>query len=508
MKVVLISTYELGHQPFGLASPAAWLRRAGAEVTCLDLSRQSLHEEAIGAAGVVAFYVPMHTATRLAIPLIEPVRRLNPRAHLCFYGLYAPMNEAYLRDLGVDTILGGEFEGALVELVAQLADGEVGGSKRQGSDAAANPRSGADKKASKQSTEGVASGSAGAISLERLNFIPPDRSGLPALRQYAHLLMPGGGFKVAGYTEASRGCKHLCRHCPVVPVYNGVFRIVQRDVVVEDIRRQVDAGAEHVTFGDPDFFNGPAHALAIVEAVHREFPQLSYDVTIKIEHLLQHKDAVRKLRDTGCLFATSAVESVDDAILARLAKGHTRADFLAVVAGFRELGLILQPTFVPFTPWTTLAGYRELLALIAEQDLAENVAPIQLGIRLLIPAGSRLLELEEVRTAIGGFDASGLVYPWKHPDPRMDILSERVQELANDGHRLKRSRTETFSRIWGAARELAGQSARLDIVPVNSAARKIPHFAEPWYCCAEPTLDQFAAMASEARLAASPDTFV
>ena len=307
MKVVLISTYELGHQPFGLASPAAWLRRAGAEVVCLDLSRQSFHEEAIRAADVVAFYVPMHTATRLAIPLIEPVRRLNPRAHLCFYGLYAPVNEAYLRDLGVDTILGGEFEGALAELVTRLADAMAKLSARCGG--------------AKQEHRAQASASRSAISLERLNFIPPDRSGLPALREYAHLLMPEGGFKVAGYTEASRGCKHLCRHCPVVPVYNGVFRIVQRDVVVEDIRRQVDAGAEHVTFGDPDFFNGPAHALAIVEALHREFPQLSYDVTIKIEHLLQHKDAVRKLRDTGCLFATSAVESVDDAILARLAKG-------------------------------------------------------------------------------------------------------------------------------------------------------------------------------------------
>lgn len=504
-KVVLISTYELGHQPFGLASPAAWLRRAGAEVVCLDLSRQTLHGEAIGAADVVAFYVPMHTATRLAIPLIEPVRRLNPRAHLCFYGLYAPVNEGYLRELGVDTILGGEFEGALAELVAQLAEGEVGVSMAQGSGAAANSRSGSNKNASKQSAPAA---SHRAISLERLSFVPPDRRGLPALRQYAHLLMPEGGFKVAGYTEASRGCKHLCRHCPVVPVYNGTFRIVQRDVVVEDIRRQVDAGAEHVTFGDPDFFNGPAHALAIVEAMHREFPQLSYDVTIKIEHLLQHKDAVRKLRDTGCLFATSAVESVDDSILARLAKGHTRADFLAVVASFRELGLILQPTFVPFTPWTTLAGYRELLALIAEQDLAENVAPIQLGMRLLIPAGSRLLELDEVRTAVGAFDASGLVYPWKHSDSRMDVLSERVQELANEGHRLKRSRTETFGRIWRAAQELAGESASRDIFPAHSAARKIPHFAEPWYCCAEPTHDQFLAVASAQRPAASPDTFV
>ena len=32
MRALLISTYELGHQPFGLASPAAWLRRDDVEV--------------------------------------------------------------------------------------------------------------------------------------------------------------------------------------------------------------------------------------------------------------------------------------------------------------------------------------------------------------------------------------------------------------------------------------------------------------------------------------------
>src|SRR5215469_6172017 len=122
MKVVLISTYELGHQPCGLASPAAFLRRSGAEVTCFDLSRQPLQEDAVRAADVVAFYVPMHTATRLAIRLIEPVRRLNPSAHLCFYGLYAPVNESYLRELGVETIIGGEFESALADSIRRLAD--------------------------------------------------------------------------------------------------------------------------------------------------------------------------------------------------------------------------------------------------------------------------------------------------------------------------------------------------------------------------------------------------
>src|ERR1700732_4197315 len=312
LKVLLISTYELGRQPFGLASPAAWLRAAGFYTTSLDLSRQSLDEEAVRTASLIAFYLPMHTATRIAVRALERVRKLNPAAHLCGFGLYAPVNAGLLRRLGVGTILGGEFEQGLLSLVRRLEAGAPGPGLPQ-----VEPE----------------------ISLARQNFLVPYRAALPPLEKYAHLTLPDDSTRVVGYTEASRGCKHLCRHCPIVPVYNGTFRVVQREVVLADIRQQVDAGAEHVTFGDPAFFNGPAHALAIVESMHREFPQLTYDATIKIEHLLQHAESLPRLRDTGCLFVTSAVESVDDAILARLAKGHTRADFLEVVGLFRELGL-------------------------------------------------------------------------------------------------------------------------------------------------------------------------
>jgi len=458
MNVVLISTYELGRQPFGLASPAAWLRRAGAEVTCLDLSREEFREAPLRAAALVAFYVPMHTATRLAIPLIETVRRLNPRAHLCFYGLYAPMNADYLRKLGVQTILGGEFEEGLVRLFERL--GESPGP------AAPETQSHSD------------------ISLARQQFLVPDRRGMPSLSQYAHLVMPEGDHRVVGYTEASRGCKHLCRHCPIVPVYNGVFRIVQRDIVLADIRQQVAAGASHITFGDPDFFNGVGHALAIVEALHREFPALTYDVTIKIEHLLQHAGHLPLLRDTGCLFVTSAVESVDDSILTRLDKGHTRDDFVRVVQLFREIGLTLQPTFVPFTPWTTLAGYLQLLDVLAENDLVENVSPIQLGIRLLIPAGSRLLELPDVRELVQPFEETALVYPWQHPDPRVDALCDEVQQLAHSADKLKWPRTKTFNRFWSAARA-AGASPAIEQLwqpPVLVSRAAIPYLNEPWYC--------------------------
>jgi radical SAM superfamily enzyme YgiQ (UPF0313 family) len=454
MNVVLISMYEMGRQPFGLASPAAWLRELGARVTCLDLSREPLAEEAVRAANLIAFFVPMHTATRLAVALLPAVREMNPRAHVCFYGLYAPVNENYLRGLGVDTILGGEFEKGLAALATNLG---------------ARPAS--------------------TISLARQKFRVPDRRGLVPLGKYAMLVMPRGESRTVGYTEASRGCKHLCRHCPIVPVYNGTFRIVERDVVLADIRQQVEAGAQHITFGDPDFFNGIGHAIPLVEALHREFPRLTYDVTIKVEHLLKHGDCLPKLRDTGCLFVTSAVESVDDAVLERLAKNHTRADFLRVAALFREVGLTLAPTFVTFTPWTTLASYCELLEIIREHGMIENVAPIQFAIRLLIPAGSRLLELREVREAVGPFDEAALVYPWKHADPRVDALCERLQEIVHAGEKMGRPRSGIFERIEEAAYDALacaepGWAGRVTArsMPVMPSRATIPYLNEPWYC--------------------------
>ena len=452
-KVVLLSTYELGRQPFGLASPAAWLRHAGAVVTCLDLAVQRLDEETIRAADLVAFYVPMHTATRLASALVPRVKALNPRAHLSFYGLYAPVNEGYLRSLGAETILGGEFEAGLVSLLARLP----GGANR---DDQPQP----------------------VISLARQKFLVPDRSDLESLSRYASLIL-NGEKRTVGYTEASRGCKHLCRHCPVVPVYGGQFRIVQREVVLEDIRRQVATGAEHITFGDPDFLNGIGHSLAIVKAFHDEFPHITYDVTIKIEHLLKHATHLPALRDTGCLFVTSAVESLDDRVLALLDKGHTRRDFEEVVRLFREVGLTLAPTFVPFTPWISLEGYLELLADLAEMDLVEHVGPIQLAIRLLIPAGSRLLELQEVRDLVGGFDDALLSYRWRHPDPRVDRLQAGLQELVRQEEAAGAGRREIFGKVWLLAEEAAGKPCRpLVEKPLGPARMPIPFMTEPWFC--------------------------
>lgn len=454
MKIVLISTYELGRQPFGLASPAAWLRKRGHAVTCQDLSREALNEQALREAGLIAFYLPMHTATRLTVELLQPVRNLNPKAHLCAYGLYASLSADILRAQGIGTFLGGEFEQALVDLAEHL------------SGLSALPQ-----------IHPLDSN----VSRTRLRFQVPDRTGLPPLRSYAHLVLPSGEHRVVGYTEASRGCKHLCRHCPVVPVYQGVFRIVDRDIVIADIRQQVAAGARHITFGDPDFFNGVGHAIPIVEALHREFPELSYDVTIKVEHLLQNPDLLPTLRNTGCLFIISAVESIDDAVLKKLDKNHTREDFFRTVELCRETGVTLQPTFIPFTPWTTFEQLLDLFEQLWRQDMVEAVGPIQLAIRLLIPAESRLLELQEIQGIISPFDANALVYPWKNPHAPIDGLCDELQDIVASSEKWKGTRSATFDKMWQAVSRAANHDVKRP-QPILASRATVPYLNEPWYC--------------------------
>lgn len=444
MRVALVATYELGRQPFGLASPAAWLRRAGMDVSCLDLSRQPF-DAGVAEADLVAFHLPMHTATRLAVPVMKRVRRLNPGVRLCAYGLYAPLNGEFLRSVGVDHVLGGEFEADLVRLATEVSTGGTGFAPAPG--------------------------------LPRLELMPPWRAGLPPLDRYA-ALQQGAVRKVVAYTEASRGCKHACRHCPVVPVYGGRFRVVSPEVVMADVAAQVEQGAEHVTFGDPDFFNGVGHAMRVVDGIARRFPGLTYDVTIKVEHLVAHADLLSRLRETGCLFVTSAVESFDDSILRRLEKGHTRDDIARAAALCRTAGLTLAPTFVAFTPWTTLDGYRGMLAAIEALDLVEQVAPIQLALRLLVTAGSRLRELEDLRGWIGPFDRELLVYPWRHPDPRVDRMADEVTALV--GRRLTASRRDVFDVVVTCANE-----GRMPPPAVSTGARRraeVPYLNEPWYC--------------------------
>jgi radical SAM superfamily enzyme YgiQ (UPF0313 family) len=470
VQVLLISTYDMGRQPFGLASPAAWLLEAGIDVTCVDLAKEELPEPLVRDAEAVGFFLPMHTATRLALPVIDRVRATNPSARLIAYGLYAPLNAHLLRARGVTDVLGGEFEEDLVQTVrrARLQSRVAGASASGAGDSPSTP------------IDDVVAGN-GAVSraaIPRLQFRVPARDGLLPLTRYA-MLQVGDERRTVGYTEASRGCKHRCRHCPIVPVYDGRFRVVAPEIVLADVRAQVAAGARHVTFGDPDFFNGIKHADAVVRGFARECPGVTYDVTIKVEHLLRHATMLPVLHETGCAFVTTAVESADDAVLDKLEKGHTLEEFERVVELCRDALVPLAPTFVPFTPWTTLRGYLDFLHVIDRLDLVEHVSPIQLAIRLLIPHGSRMLELEDVRCVTAAFDPHSLTYPWSHTDPAVDALQAELTALV--GVTLSSPRGHVFAKVWDLAHDRAGIRATRRQPPLASRST-IPYLNEPWYC--------------------------
>ncbi|HEX8950608.1 MAG TPA: radical SAM protein, partial [Polyangia bacterium] len=296
------------------------------------------------------------------------------------------------------------------------------------------------------------------------------------LDRYARLETADGA-RLAGYVEASRGCLHHCRHCPIPPVYGGRFFVVPVDVVVADASAQIAAGARHLTLGDPDFLNGPKHALAVARALHAAHPDVTFDVTVKIEHILRHSELFAELGALGCAFVVSAVESLSDRVLAILDKGHTRADVDAALAILDEARVPLRPTFVPFTPWSTLDDYLALVDWIDARGMVEHVDPIQLAIRLLIPPGSLLLAHPETLPHLGALEPAKLSYAWTHPDPRMDRLAHEVFAAVEGG--------ATFADVRALAEAAASRSphaARTAPLEHKTVRGRPPRLSESWFC--------------------------
>jgi radical SAM superfamily enzyme YgiQ (UPF0313 family) len=460
--IVLISTYELGHQPLGLASPGALLRQAGFAPSLLDVSVTELDLAEVATARLVCVSVPMHTALRLGVLVAERVRAVNPAATICFYGLYASLNAGYLLRTCADAVIGGEYEAALVALAEAMelgAPASVPGVRTR--DTSAPPV------------------------LSRIPFAIPDRRDLPAITRYAQLVH---GHKAipAGYVEATRGCLHTCAHCPITPVYHGRFFVVPREVVLADIRAQEAAGARHITFGDPDFLNGPGHSLAILRSMHAEFPDLTFDATIKIEHILERRTLFTELRHLGCAFVVSAVESLSDDVLQHLAKGHRREDVVAALRILTDAGIPMRPTFVAFTPWTTARDFEDTLTFVVEHDLIESVAPVQFTIRLLIPPGSALLDNADTMEWLGELDERNFTYRWSHPDSRLDALQSELARIVEAATSAGQTNQAIFAAIRERTEEMLGFSMEPDLVgasPIRPrTSRPIPHLTEDWFC--------------------------
>ena len=445
MRILLVSTYEMGHQPLHLASPAAALRSAGHDVACLDLSVQAWDPDAVNVTDAVAFSVPMHTAMRLAMRAAQQLRRARPDVPICFYGLYAPVS----RDLTVgrlaDHVFAGEYEPSLVAWADGLGDAQP----------------------------------VVALGIGRGTFHLPARDLLPPLDRYAHLSIHGQE-RLVGAVEATHGCKHMCRHCPVPTVYNGAFRVVDEQVVAADIDQLVAAGARHITFADPDFLNGPTHALRVVRALHERHPDVTFDCTVKAEHILDHAVAWPELSAAGCLFVVCAVEVLNDDLLVLLDKGHTSAQAAGAVELLRRHGIELRPSFLPFTPWTSVGDVADILDFVIDHDLIANVDPVQYSIRLLLPEGSLLLDRPELAPYLGPYDPERLTYTWTPAHPETAVLQAELAELAEAGAAQGAPAGATFLKVNAAVRRAAGQ-APAKTIPAGSTEGR-PRLTEPWFC--------------------------
>jgi len=457
--ILLISCYELGHQPFHLASLCAMLQQAGYAPATVDTAVETLTEVAISRARLVAISVPMHTALRLGQQVALRVRSINPSASICFYGLYALLNADYLLLDTIDAAIGGEYEGPFLNYVTAVEQGKT------------------------ESIAGVTTRqSKSGPWIKRTSFVAPVRLDLPSPDHYARL-ETNGVASLAGYTETTRGCKHTCLHCPITPIYHGRFFAVPVEIVLADIRTQVKQGVGHITFGDPDFFNGPGHAMRITRALHQEFPGITFDATIKIEHLLKHRHLLPELKSLGCAFIVSAVESLNDNVLRHLDKGHTSADVAEAIELMAQVGIPLRPSLMPFSPWETLESYITLLNFFEERRLIEQIDPVHFSIRLLVPPGSTLLDTVDSPQWLGELDSAAFTYRWRHSDSRMDALYEKVAALVERAERAKASPIETFFHIKAMALAISGKDVDVvEAVQEYGSPRVLPHLTESWFC--------------------------
>jgi radical SAM superfamily enzyme YgiQ (UPF0313 family) len=469
VRVVLVSTYELGHQPLHVASPAGALVRAGHEVRCVDLAVDPFDVDLLSWADAVACSVPMHTALRLARPVCREIRSRHPDIALCLYGLYAGLDGAEGGAPVADLAIAGEYEPALVAWVDSLG------------------------------TLPATSGTV--VQLGRGRFGLPARRLLPGLDRYARLVL-GSERRLVGYVEASHGCAHRCRHCPVPVVYDGRTRLVADDAVVADVAQLVAMGARHVTFGDPDFLNGPHHAARVIDAVHGAFPDVTFDVTVKVEHILRHREVWPRMGAAGCLFAVSAFESASDHILEQLDKGHCAAEEYEAVAVLRGAGIEPRPSLLPFTPWTRPEDVFALMDLVARCDLVGNVDPVQYAIRLLVPPGSLLVTSGRLEGRLDDYDDEHLGWSWRTPDARLDALHEQLADIAERAATASWPAQESYDAVRLAAVAVIGEHAgRSSAAPEpdprlrsSIPADERPRLTEAWFCCAEPSGAQMAAV--------------
>ena len=459
INILLISCYELGNQPIQTASLHAFLKSYSYSPKVLDLSTQKINPKEVQNCNFIAISTPMHTSLTIAVEATKIIRKVNKECHICFYGDYADLNSKYLLKNIADSCLSGETQKSILEIINSI------------------------ETSSKEVTEKKNIYKNSIRLIEKPDFRTPERSLLPTLSNYNKLINDQTYITTAA-VETSRGCKHQCLHCPITPIFKGRFFVVPKEIVLSDIKNLHSQGARHITFTDPDFLNGPKHSLRILREMNNLFPEMTFDFTAKVEHLINHKDIFTELRQLGCLFIVTALESLNSKILRKLVKGHSKKDFLEILKISRENEISIRPSLIAFTPWTTPKDYIELLNFIEENELIYEIDPIQMSIRLLIPPKSSLLKLKDIRKHIVDFQPERFSHIWKHPNPKMEILNSNISAVVEKHATLNKDALETFIAIKKEFSEIFPKLANIQNVTIRTkrVTVKPPKLTESWFC--------------------------
>jgi hopanoid C-3 methylase len=406
VKILLVSTFEGGFQPMTVASATTPLLEAGYTVSVLDTYVEGIREEMFREPDLVAIAIPLFDALYPGIEIAQRVRQVNPTAHITFFGQYATINSTRLAGKYGDTCISGEWEEPLVGLASYLSSGS--------SDLISIP--------GVVDIDQIVRGAVIHPYISRKHFRVPTRHLLPPLHKYPQLQVDKlcGGKQIVGATETARGCHHKCLYCSVFASYEGRVLLVPEEIVLQDVRYLVDNGMTHLTFIDADFFNTKRHGIKILRKLHAEFPDLTYDFTTRVDHILENQETLKEMEDLGVQFITSALEFPSELVLDAVAKYTSLEQIEAAVKFLRGTSIKLNPTFIMFNPWIQLEDIAAFRVFVERNELDEIIDPVQYETRLHLYKGSPLLyspAMKGVELVEHEFN-----YEWKHSDLRVDEL--------------------------------------------------------------------------------------
>lgn len=415
---VILSTFEGGYQPMTAISAASALELAGLNVKLVDTYVEGVETalHVIADKDFVAIAIPLFDSLTSGIELSRQIRKVNKKAKIIFFGQYASINVERLTGKHCDYTIFGEWERPLVSLA----------------------KSGFAEPSSETATaifdlSRLKTGAVGKPALTRDHFVLPNRSLAPALEKYPqpHLERLLGRKLHVGGLEATRGCHHKCSYCSVYAAYDGKVLLVPEELILKDIETLVNQGMDHLTFTDADFFNAKAHNTKILKAAHAKFAGLTFDITTRVDHILENKEVLTALAQCGLTLITSALEFPNQKVLDEISKEMTIDMIEESIEFLHSAGIQLNPTFIMFNPWIGLSDLVMFHDFVERTGLKGNIDPIQFETRLHLYKGSPLLDNSSIRKL--ELEEAEFHFNWKHPDPEVDALYLSMLNPVVDG---------------------------------------------------------------------------